>query len=484
MGDASAVDHSLATGDWRAPLFVGSTTPASHATVRIPGSKSLTNRYLILAALADSISVLHAPLYSRDSALMIDALQALGAEFEPIDTGSSFGPDLRVTPINFRSVAAQSAHIECGLAGTVMRFVPALAALLPGQFFFDGDAHARKRPMGALLGALRDLGVSVVTDSVAEATGLPFTLSSPGLAGASAGYVQDPAEVTIDASVSSQFVSALLLVAPRLPQGLVIRHVGDAVPSIPHIDMTVSGLRELGVCVEQVLPEHGLGEYRWRVYPGSFAGFEKTIEPDLSNAGPFLAAAMVTGTSVSIPDWPAPAADGSPGTTQVGDQWRRILPRLGGSIRFDAGALTVTGPPDINAVEGVSFDLRAAGELAPTVAAIASLTGSESSLRGIGHLRGHETDRLAALTAEITRLGGHAEETDDGLHIMRPIRRAAGDASVRVRTYDDHRMATFAAVIGLRCPSVVVENIATTGKTLPDFPRLWADLLNQLAGSR
>lgn len=475
MSDTAPVQPGATPGDWPAPLFTGE--PGARATVRIPGSKSLTNRYLLLAAMADSPSVVHAPLHSRDSLLMIKALEALGARFESLETDSPFGPDLRVTPIDFSSATPRYSTIDCGLAGTVMRFVPALAALLPGEFGFDGDAHARKRPMAPLLDGLRQLGVDVPCEGD-QADALPFTVQSLGLA-------QHPVEgsaipeVRIDASASSQFVSAFLLVAPRLPQGLVIRHVGEAVPSVPHIEMTVETLRELGVRVDSS-PE----QYTWVVRPGAICGFEKTIEPDLSNAGPFLAAATVTGTSVTIPDWPAPAGDGQPGTTQGGDMWRELLPAVGATVSYSEKGLTVTGSPAVGGEREYVFDLARCGELAPTLAAICALLPARTELRGIAHLRGHETDRLKALRVEINRLGGSAHELDDGLVIDAPVQRAATNAAVTVRTYEDHRMATFAAVLGLRVPGVVVENIATTAKTLPDFVGLWNNMLGQLEGSR
>lgn len=306
MSDAAV---QLSPGDWPAPLAPASSEAAGkNALVHIPGSKSLTNRYLLLAALADSPSYLRAPLHSRDSALMIEALRQLGAGIELVPTDSPFGPDVKVTPLNFAQPgSAQAVSIECGLAGTVMRFVPALAALLPGEFAFDGDPHARQRPMGPVLEGLRQLGVQVDCEQGENA--LPFVLRSPGLA--SVEGVSEAPVVRIDASTSSQFVSALLLMAPRLPQGMVLVHEGSSVPSIPHIQMTVEALRQMGIRVQEHYPNQGNeaegGEYRWTVHPGSFPGFEMTIEPDLSNAGPFLAAAVVTGESVTIPHWPAPA---------------------------------------------------------------------------------------------------------------------------------------------------------------------------------
>ena len=430
MSDAAV---QLSPGDWPAPLVPASSeTAGKNALVHIPGSKSLTNRYLLLAALADSPSYFRAPLHSRDSALMIEALRQLGAGIELVPTDSPFGPDIKVTPLNFAqadSIQPQAVSIECGLAGTVMRFVPALAALLPGEFAFDGDLHARQRPMGPVLEGLRQLGVQVDYEQGENA--LPFVLRSPGLA--SAEGVSEAPVVRIDASTSSQFVSALLLMAPRLPQGMVLVHEGSSVP---------------------------------------------TIEPDLSNAGPFLAAAVVTGESVTIPHWPEPAADSSAGTTQVGDMWRELLPALGAQVRYSEGRLTVTGP--VQLPEGdFSFDLSAGGELAPTMAAACAFVKGRVELTGIAHLRGHETDRLAALAAEINRLGGSAHDTADSLVIKAPIPATVEAAQVLARTYDDHRMATFAAIIGLRRPNVVVQNVATVAKTMPEFTVMWEDMLVQ-----
>ena len=481
MSDAAV---QLSPGDWPAPLAPASSEAVGkNALVHIPGSKSLTNRYLLLAALADSPSYLRAPLHSRDSALMIEALRQLGAGIELVPTDSPFGPDVKVTPLNFAQPgSAQAVSIECGLAGTVMRFVPALAALLPGEFAFDGDPHARQRPMGPVLEGLRQLGVQVECEQGENA--LPFVLRSPGLA--SAEGVSEAPVVRIDASTSSQFVSALLLMAPRLPQGMVLVHEGSSVPSIPHIQMTVEALRQMGIQVQEHYPNQGNEaescEYRWTVHPGSFPGFEMTIEPDLSNAGPFLAAAVVTGESVTIPHWPAPAADSSAGTTQVGDMWRELLPALGAQVRYAEGRLTVTGPAQLP--EGdFSFDLSAGGELAPTMAAACAFVKGRVELTGIAHLRGHETDRLAALAAEINRLGGTAHDTADSLVIEAPIPAAAEAAQVLAHTYDDHRMATFAAIIGLRRPNVVVQNVATVAKTMPEFTAMWEDMLAQWQAS-
>ncbi|WP_235866387.1 3-phosphoshikimate 1-carboxyvinyltransferase [Serinibacter arcticus] len=423
---------------WNAPL---AHRPLD-ATVAVPGSKSLTNRYLLLAAVASGPTRLVAPLHSRDSALMIDALRALGAGVEVTADG-----DVDVTPA---TTVRGGASIDCGLAGTVMRFVPPLAALADGDVHLDGDERARERPMDGVVDGLRGLGVDVTHDG-APARTLPFTVHGTG--GLEGG------DVTIDASVSSQFVSALLLVAPRLRRGLDLRHVGERLPSKPHIDMTLEVLRGRGVDAREV------GEGHWRVEPGEIAGGEVVVEPDLSNAGPFLAAALAAGGTVRVPHWPA-------STTQPGDDLREILTRMGADVALaEDGTLSVTGT---GTVHGLDLDLTRAGELAPTIAALAAIADSPTRLRGIGHLRGHETDRLAALVTEITRLGGIARETDDGVEIEPATLHGAV-----VETYHDHRMATFGAIVGLAVPGVAIVDVATTAKTLPDFPGLWRDMLEQ-----
>ena len=427
---------------WPAPT---ATAPVV-ASIHLPGSKSVTNRALLLAALADGPGVVRQALRSRDADLMVAALRALGAGLTPAHETTA-AVDWQVTPGPIRG----GASVDAGLAGTVMRFVPPMAALADGPVSFDGDPHARKRPMGPILDALRALGARVDNDA------LPFTIHGPLTGG----------EVTLDASGSSQFVSGLLLTAARFEKGITIRHVGPPVPSQPHIQMTIQMLRAAGVTVDD-------GERDvWRVEPGPIAAMDMVVEPDLSNAAPFLGAALVTGGTVTIPGWPYK-------TTQPGDALRGLLTSMGATVQLtpapheatgDAGSLTVTGT---GRIEGIDADLREVGELTPTIAALAVLASSPSRIRGVAHLRGHETDRLAALVTEITRLGGDAEETDDGLLIRpRPLHGGV------FHSYDDHRMATAGAVIGLAVPDVVVENIATTAKTLPEFVQMWAAMLGE-----
>ncbi|WP_018682320.1 3-phosphoshikimate 1-carboxyvinyltransferase [Actinokineospora enzanensis] len=414
---------------WSAPV-----APAPvHATVAIPGSKSITNRALVLAALADGPSTLTGALRGRDADLMFAALRALGV---PVDVD---GETVRVGATDgLRGGGA----VDCGLAGTVMRFVPPAAVLADGEVRFDGDPRARERPMGTVLNALRGLG------AVVEGDALPFTVvGAGGIAGGT---------VTIDASASSQFVSGLLLSGARYDKGLTVHHAGKPVPSMPHIDMTVDMVRAAGVAVDDSEPN------TWRIAPGPVRAVDWVIEPDLSNATPFLAAAAVTGGVVTVTGWPAR-------TTQPGDAIRDILARMGAEVTMADGALTVRGPARLS---GVDIDLHDVGELTPTVAALAVCADGPSRLRGVAHLRGHETDRLAALAAEITTLGGAAEETEDGLAIS-PVELHGGPW----RAYADHRMATAGAIVGLVVPGVEVDDIGTTAKTLPDFPEMWSRML-------
>jgi 3-phosphoshikimate 1-carboxyvinyltransferase len=403
--------------------------------VTLPGSKSLTNRALVLAAIADGPSLVRRALRSRDTLLMAGALTALGS---PVDTS---GPDWAVTPGPFGG----DATVDCGLAGTVMRFVPPIAGLSTGSVAFDGDPHMRTRPIGEVLGALRTLGVTVEDGGSGT---LPFTVHGSGRVRGGT--------VVVDASASSQFISALLLSGARYEQGVDVRHDGKPVPSLPHIDMTVAMLREHGVAVDDA------DANRWSVAPGPIAAVDHLIEPDLSNAAPFLALAAVSGGSVTVRDWPRQ-------TTQAGDALRGILGAMGCDVAFVADGLRVTGTGTLT---GVDVDLHDVGELAPAVAALCALADSPSHLRGIAHIRGHETDRLAALAAELGRLGADVTEHPDGLE-LRPAPLHGGV----FRTYADHRMAHAGVIVGAGVDGVLVQDVATTGKTFPDFAGFWAGLL-------
>jgi 3-phosphoshikimate 1-carboxyvinyltransferase len=409
------------------------------ARIELPGSKSLTNRELVLAALATGPGVVRRALRSRDTELMAAALSALGSGVD------ASGPDWAVNPGILSAGSSSPIAIDCGLAGTVMRFVPPVAALLAGEVSFDGDPHARTRPMGEVLTALRAIGVDVSGDD--DADRLPFTVRGDGSVRGGT--------VVIDASASSQFVSALLLAAPAYAEGIDVRHDGKPVPSLPHIEMTVACLRARGVEVDDTEPD------RWQVAPGPIATREVNIEPDLSNAAPFLMLAVTSGGQAVVPGWPRT-------TTQAGDALRGILAEMGAEVSLDSEGLTVTGT---GAIHGIDADLHDVGELAPAIAALAALADSPSHLRGIAHIRGHETDRLAALATELTGLGADVTEHDDGLSI-RPASLHGGT----FHTYADHRMAHAAVVIGSAVDDVLVQDVGTTAKTFPGFENVWAAL--------
>ncbi len=404
------------------------------AVVRVPGSKSVTNRALVLAALADGPTRLRDPLRARDTVLMAAALRVLGAGV------ADDGPDWVVTP----APLGGGGRVDVGLAGTVQRFVPPVAALADGPVGFDGDPRARERPLAPLVHGLRQLGAEVDGD------GLPLTVHGAGhLPGGTA---------EVDASASSQFVSGLLLAAPRYDRGVRLRHTGAGpVPSALQVGMTVHMLRSAGAAVEAA-PDGR----EWTVHPGPLSGGEVAVAPDLSSAAPFVAAAVATGGRMRVPGWPRVSL-------QPGDRLPELLTAMGATCVLDDTGLTVTAG---DRLDGLDADLADCTELVPALAALAALARTPSTLRGIAHMRGQETDRLAALATELTRLGGDATETADGLRI-RPRRLHGGT----VRTYDDHRIAMFAAVLGLAVPDVLVEDVATTGKTVPDFADRWVGML-------
>ena len=419
---------------WDAPVAAGPV----HARVTVPGSKSATNRALVLAALAEAPSTLHRPLRSRDSLLMAGALTALGTRIEDGPDGSWL-----ITPAK---QLAGGIEVDMGAAGTVMRFVPPIATVADGAVRFDGDPRSHERPVRPLIEALRTLGAEI--DDAPNPGHFPLTVHGRGaLRGGT---------VEIDSAASSQFVSALLLSGARFEHGVDVRHVGGRLPSLPYIGMAVQMLRAAGVAVDDSEPE------RWRVEPGPIRAVTQTIEPDLSNAAPFLAAAMVTGGTVTIADWPEV-------TTQPGDRLREILTLMGGTCEPTAEGLRVGGGA---AIHGVDLDLADEAELTPTIAALAALADGPSRLRGIGHIRLHETDRLAAIAKEINGLGGRVTELPEEL-LIEPAPLHGGT----FHSYEDHRMATTGAVLGLVVPGVRVQDVATTGKTLPDFPGRWAALL-------
>ena len=428
--------------NWSAPFRSGLTAASKpiSATVTIPGSKSATNRALILAALATTPSRIRKPLSSRDTDLMVKGLQSLGCKIEQIKTDQGF--DYQVIPGKLTGPT----QIDVGNAGTVMRFLPPIAALATGLIHFDGDERSHQRPIGPVLSALEQLGVSVEHNNKYK---LPITING-------AGKIKG-GTVEIDASASSQFVSALLLVAPATQEGITIKNIGPSLPSAPHIEMTIQMLEKFGATVQRTASS-------WSVQPCQLIGQDLVIEPDLSNAAPFMAAAMICGGSVQVSDWPL-------STTQPGDQLRSIFTKMGAKVELNASGLTITGSGKI---DGIDIDLGDVGELTPSIAAVASLATTPSALRGISHLRLHETDRLSALANEINNLGGSVTEGPGDL-IIKPSKM---NASQIFRSYEDHRMATAGAIIGLAVEGVIVENIETTRKTLSDFPGMWQGMLD------
>jgi len=428
--------------NWQAPFRSG-LTPASkpiNAKITIPGSKSVTNRALILAALAKTPSRLRKPLSSRDTDLMVKGLQSLGISITTIKTNEGF--DYEVVPNKMFGPAS----IDVGNAGTVMRFLPPIAALAQGLIHFDGDSRSHERPLAPVIKALEQLGVIIDHNNKYR---LPLTINGSGkITGG---------EVEIDASSSSQFVSALLLLGPATETGITIKDIGNSLPSLPHIEMTIQMLNRFGVEVE-------IGKKSWKVKPSELIGQDMVIEPDLSNAAPFMAASMICGGSVEILDWPE-------STCQPGDQLKQIFTKMGAQVKQSSTGLKISGTGSIT---GIEIDLHDVGELTPSIAAVAALATSESKLSGIAHLRLHETDRLAALATEINNLGGKVTEGPGELFIQP----ASLKSRQEFKTYDDHRMATAGAIIGLAVEGIVIENIETTKKTLPDFPGLWLEMLN------
>lgn len=430
----------MLTEPWPAPVAAGPV----NARVAVPGSKSLANRSLVLAALADGSSRIRGlPAGARDLTLMATALGDLGADISAPSPG-----EITLTP----GAVTDSAAVACGLAGTVMRFVPPVAALTTADVMFDGDPRARERPMGPMLTALRTLGVDIAADR----TRLPFVVHGRGAVRGG--------EVTVDASGSSQFVTALLLSAARFDQGALIHHRGGPLPSQPHIDMTVRMLTQQGVSVSADVTDRASAT--WDVRPGAVHSLDRVIEPDLSNAAPFIALAIVTGGQVLIQDWPADSL-------QPAAVMMEVFAALGATFTPTPDGMLVSGT---GRATGLDADLRDLGELVPTITAVCALADRASHLYGIGHIAGHETDRLAALAAEINAAGGDVEVGSDSLRIRpRPLHGRQWD------TYHDHRMATCAAIIGCVIPGTAIQNVATTAKTFPDFPGVWQQTVGTTA---
>lgn len=425
---------------WHAPVAPGPITTA----VQAPGSKSATNRALVLAALATGPSRISGALESRDTSLMRAGLEGLGTEFtvEPHPRYDALDR-LRVAP---PPQFVAGSDIDCGLSGTVMRFLPPVAALAAGATRFHGDRQAEARPLGVLLQALIDLG-----GKVDHPTGLPFTIVSTG--------ALEGGEVTVDSSSSSQFLSGLLMIGARCRRGLTIRHIGNPVPSRPHVDMTLTMLQDRNVDATE--SERDV----WHVAPGTIRPLDETIEPDLTNQATFMAAVGVTGGRATF-EWPS-------ASTQAGEQILATLRAFGLTCTFHPGGSTESRVEvSASGLVGADVDLRDVSELTCTAAALAALATGPSRIRGVAHIRGHETDRLAALATELGALGAGVAQSDDGL-IIEP----APLSGRAFRTYADHRMAHAGALIGLVVPGIVLDDVGCTTKTLPDFPGMWHRML-------
>jgi len=425
------------------------------ATLDLPTSKSMMARALILASISKRPSLIKRPLRSRDSLLMRDGLRALGVEIDEIEVEGESAWRIRPQPLK------GPAKIDVGNAGTVMRFLPPIAALAEGEIRFDGDERSHERPLRPVIEALQSLGVAIAHD---DRFALPLTIKGAGqLSGG---------EVEIDASASSQFISALLLASPAMSGDLTIRHTGRSLPSLPHIEMTIAMLKDRGIDVEVDSDSR-----TWRVKQGSgmIEIDQITIEPDLSNAAPFIAAALLMGGRVRIKDWPV-------STRQAGDSLRSIFTLMGGAFTRVGSDIEFTALGR-DALEGIDIDLGDVGELTPTIAGVAAFASSKSHLRNIGHLRLHETDRLSALATELRKIGAQVIENEDSLEITPLSNRdhVSRDNEVIIESYDDHRMATLGALIGLVVKNVKVRNIATTAKTIPDFPALWQKLIQPVS---
>ena len=451
------------------------------ATVSLPGSKSLSARALLTAALADAPSQIEGLLESRDTALMRAALETLGARF------SQCGSALQVTPLPATKAPAALASskvepaapeaaptekppaglppqeptpvIDCGLAGTVMRFVPPLALALGVSLTFTGDQAALARPMEPLTDALEALGARFEWHG--QRGRLPFTIHGAGL------NPQEHLQVQVDGSKSSQFISALLYLGAALQLGRAQSLTVSAkqpLVSVPHLQMSVASLRQCGVQV-QAPEDYRAEQLSWCV-SGRPRGGRSVIEPDLSNAGPFIAAPLVSaaGGQVRILHWPTH-------TTQVGANWVDILKLFGAQVQLDQGTLLSSS----GALRGIERDASGEGELVPTMAALALVAASQgqpSKIWGIGHLRGHETDRLAAIAAQARKLGGNVDEGQDYL-VFHPCTLHPA----HLEAYADHRMATFAAIMGLNLPGISLDDVDATAKTMPTFTQLWDAML-------
>lgn len=403
--------------------------------IRPPGSKSITNRALICAALARGVSRLTGVLDSDDTRVMVAGLKDLGV------TIAADWPShcLTVTGTAGR-IPATAASIDCRASGTTMRFLAAVCSLGQGRYVLDGTARMRQRPIGDLLTAVRSLGVEAEAGSPGECP--PVTIRAAGIGAAT---------VTIAGNTSSQFASGLALAAPCMPQGLQLELAGTLV-SVPYLTLTRRVLEAFGGRCELQDERH------WRIAPTGYTACDYCVEPDASAASYFAAAAAITGGSVDILGLGRESLQGD-------IAFCALLEQMGCTVLWidqSAGepVIRVTGGP----LQGIDVDMNDVSDTVMTLAAVALFADGPTTIRNVTHIRDKETDRIADLTRELRRLGATIEERADGLTITPgPLRPAL------IQTYDDHRMAMSLALVGLRSPGVTILDPGCVAKTFPDY---------------
>jgi 3-phosphoshikimate 1-carboxyvinyltransferase len=403
-----------------------------NAEVEIPGSKSITNRALMVAALAQGDSTLENALFSDDTHWFSTCLRQLGISVASDADAARF----QVTGRD-GEIPAPEADLFVGNAGTAARFMTAFAVLGRGRYRLDGIPRMRERPMGELLAVLQAVGVQV--DFEGQPGFMPYILRSRGFAGG---------RLRLSAKKTSQQLSALLMIAPYARQDTVIE-IEDGLVSGSYIAMTCRVMADFGVSVSQPEPNHFHIEAGQRYQPRHY-----TIEPDASNASYFLAAAAVTGGRVRVNHLSAQSCQGDA-------RFVEVLAAMGCHIKATDSYIEVTGPEQL---QGLEVDLNDMSDLVQTLAAMAPFAASPVVIRNVEHIRWKETERIKAVVTELQRLGARVEEFADGLKIYPgPLRPAA------IETYDDHRMAMAFAVTGLKTPGVVIKQPECTAKTFPDF---------------
>jgi 3-phosphoshikimate 1-carboxyvinyltransferase len=414
-------------------------TSPLNARVRVPGSKSLTNRALLLSALAAGPTTLTNALASDDSQRFSESLQRLGFSVSQATGVRDQGSGVTVHGQG-GLIPATRAELFVGNAGTAARFLTALLTLGHGEYAVDGDARMRERPIGDLLAALRQLGVDIEPQSPLSNLTLPIVVRANGLPGG---------KTTVAGNISSQFLSGLLMVAPYARGPLTIEVTGE-LNSKPYVEMTLALMRDFGVQVEHAnLQTFILQPQRYRAHA------EYAIESDASAASYFFAAPAVCGGSVRVENISRRSKQGDVAFLDV-------LAQMGCTVTEGEDWIAVTGP---DSLRGVTVDMRDIPDTAQTLAVIAPFAASSTTIRGIASARLKETDRVAALCTELARLGVNVEEYPDGLKIY-PTRNLH---PATIRTYNDHRMAMAFALVGLRAPGVQIENPGCVSKTFPNY---------------